>query len=143
MKYPCHKLPKEQWCDYNRKIGKVSLGGFMGHTCIKQNPKEQNFPKESRNEITGKEIAKSIKLVKEKIEIRLLQKHRGSYISNHETYGIIAEEFDELLKALRANDNQEFYAELIDIAVGAILGMASMYANKKTQVRGGGEKRTC
>lgn len=32
--YPCRKLPKNQWCDWNGK--KVSLGGFMGHTCIKQ-----------------------------------------------------------------------------------------------------------
>ena len=25
--FPCHKLPKEQWCDYKGQ------GGFMGHTC--------------------------------------------------------------------------------------------------------------
>ena len=28
--YPCHSLPKEQWCDH------AGRGGFMGHTCIKQ-----------------------------------------------------------------------------------------------------------
>ena len=92
---------------------------------------EQNFPEEHRNRIADNEITKSVALVKEKIEMRLLQKHRGSYIGSHETYGILAEEFKELLDALQANDNQEFYAELIDIAVGAILGMASMYANKQ------------
>ena len=123
-KYPCHKLSKEQWCD--NKGG----GGFMGHTCIEQNPPEQNFPGTHRNYITDVEIAKSIALVKEKIEMRLLQKHRGSYISNHETYGILAEERNELLDALQANNNQEFYAELMDIAVGAILGMASMKSKR-------------
>ena len=124
MKYPCHKLPKKQWCDHSGK------GGFMGHTCIKRNPIEQNFLGGHRNEITDKEIKKSVALVKEKIVMRLLQKHRGSYIGNHETYGILVEEFKELLDALQANDNESFYCELIDVAVGAILGMASMYANK-------------
>lgn len=29
IEYPCHKLPKEQWCDH------AGRGGFMGHTCFK------------------------------------------------------------------------------------------------------------
>ena len=125
MEYPCHKLPKKQRCDYK------GPGGFMGHTCTKQNLKEQNYIGGCRSELTEKEIATSIKLVTEKIEMRLLQKHRGSYIGNHETYGILAEEYKELLDSLQANDNEGFYAELIDIAVGAILGMASMQINVK------------
>ena len=125
--YPCHKLPKSQWCDHN------GPGGFMGHTCIEQKPPtEQNYVGECRAELTDKEIKKCLTLVKEKIEMRLLQKHRGAYIGNHETYGILAEEFNkELLDVLKANDNEAFFNELIDIAVGAILGMASMYANKQ------------
>lgn len=125
--YPCHKLPKENWCDHS------GPGGFMGHTCIKKKSVEQNLIVGHRNEITNKEIINSLKLIEEKIEMRLLQKHRGSYIGKHETYGILAEEFKELLDALQANDNIEFYAELIDIAVDSILGMASMYANKKKE----------
>ncbi len=125
MKYPCHKLPKKQWCDHSGK------GGFMGHTCIKRNLPEQNFPRDCRNEISAKEITQAVGLVIQKIDNRLVEKHRGSYIGNHETYGILAEEFNkELLDALQANDNEAFFCELIDIAVGAILGMASMYANK-------------
>ena len=124
VNYPCHKLPKEKRCDSK------GLGGFMGHTCIEKH-KEQNTVRGCRKEIKNDEIVKSISLIKEKIEMRLLQKQRGSYIGNHETYGILAEEFNELLDALQANDNEEFYYELLDIAVGAILGMASMYANKR------------
>ncbi|KKK76773.1 hypothetical protein LCGC14_2860240 [marine sediment metagenome] len=87
---------------------------------------------EHRVILKDEEIAKSVALVREKIDMRLLQKHRGSYIGNHETYGILAEEFHkELLDALHADDNETFFCELIDIAVGAILGMASMYANKR------------
>ena len=119
--YPCHKLPKEQWCDYD------GAGGFMGHTCV-----ERNIVGAGRNVITDIEIAESIASINEKINMRLLQKHRGSFIGNHETYGILAEEFKELLDALHKNDNQDFYCELIDIAVGAILGMASMRANNSS-----------
>ncbi len=90
---------------------------------------ELNFVGKGRVELSDTEIKKAVNLVAKKIETRLTQKHRGSYIGNHETYGIVAEEFDELLDALRANDNQEFFAELLDIAVGCVIGMASMYAN--------------
>jgi hypothetical protein len=89
-----------------------------------------------RSTLTDGEIEHSIKMVKDKIEVRLIEKQRGAYIGNHETYGILAEEFNkELLDALRANDNESFYCELIDIAVAAILGMASMYANKRATSR--------
>jgi hypothetical protein len=127
MEYPCHRLPKNQWCD------RYGPSGFMGHTCIK--PKEQNLIGLGRSEIEDTEIQNAITLLKEKIDMRLIQKQRGSYIGNHETYGILAEEFKELLDALQKNDNEEFFCELLDIAVGAILGMASMYANKKRCVR--------
>ena len=33
-RFPCHAKPKEDWCDWNPRIGEVSLGGFMGHTCF-------------------------------------------------------------------------------------------------------------
>lgn len=124
--YPCRKLPKEQWCDHS------GPGGFMGHTCIKPKKTKQNIIGGCRNEISADEITRAVGLVIEKIDNRLIEKHRGSYIGNHETYGILAEENKELLDALQANDNEWFFRELIDVAVGAILGMASMYANKTT-----------
>ena len=86
-----------------------------------------------RTRLKKGDITKAIVLVREKIDLRLTQKGRGSYIGNHETYGILAEEFNkELLDALCADDDQEFHGELIDIIVGGILGMASMYANART-----------
>jgi NTP pyrophosphatase (non-canonical NTP hydrolase) len=56
---------------------------------------------------------------------RLREKGDGAYASEHETYGIIAEEFDELRDAMRANDPANFREELVDIAVACIIGMAS------------------
>jgi len=88
---------------------------------------------DKRTELLDEEIAKVIELVGTKIDARLNEKHRGSYIGNHETYGILAEEYKELLDALQANQSHSFCLELIDIAVGAILGIASMYANARTQ----------
>ncbi len=85
-----------------------------------------------RTKLTDEDIAKAVELVKVMIDLRLTQKGRGSYIGNHETYGILAEEFNkELLDALCADDDQRFHGELLDIVVGGILGMASMYANKR------------
>ena len=86
-----------------------------------------------RREISANEITQAVGLVIEKIDNRLIEKHRGSDIGNHETYGILADENKELLDALQANDNEWFFKELIDVAVGAILGMASMYANQSKQ----------
>lgn len=35
--YPCHKLPKDQWCDH------AGRGGFMGHTCVPTHNKPKLF----------------------------------------------------------------------------------------------------
>ena len=63
----------------------------------------------------------------DKLIFRINQKGGGIYSGPHETYGIIAEEFNkELLDALHANDREQFRKELIDIGVAVIFGMASM-----------------
>jgi hypothetical protein len=36
-KYPCHQQSDQtKWCDYDKTVGKVHGGGFMGHTCIRK-----------------------------------------------------------------------------------------------------------
>ena len=60
-----------------------------------------------------------------KVDERILEKGSGAYAGPHETYGIIAEEFDELRDAMRANSAGDFRDELIDIAVACIVGLAS------------------
>lgn len=55
-----------------------------------------------------------------------LKKHGCSlHTSAHETYGIVAEEFKELMDAMHDNDEYEFVEELKDIAVAAIFGIVS------------------
>lgn len=54
------------------------------------------------------------------MEFRLNQKGWGGSASTHEGYGIIAEELDELMDALRENDIPKIKKECLDIAVAAM-----------------------
>lgn len=58
---------------------------------------------------------------------RKIEKHgRGAYVGHHETLGIVAEEYHELLDAVRQNDPVDVANELMDIAVACLFGVASM-----------------
>lgn len=50
----------------------------------------------------------------------------GVMLSPHEIFGILAEEWDELQKALRSDDPDRFFRELIDIAQTAQFGLACL-----------------
>ena len=66
-----------------------------------------------------------------------LEKHGPlSYASTHETYGIVAEEVDELLEAIRLKEPERtarVESELEDIAVAAMFGLASSIERRRTQ----------
>jgi len=47
-------------------------------------------------------------------------------VGNHESLGIITEEYWELIDACKQNDPVDVASELMDIAVGAVFGVASM-----------------
>ena len=71
-----------------------------------------------------------------------LDKHgHGIAISPHEVYGILAEEMDELVDELRANNRVEFYDELVDIAIAAIFGMVSLAHIIEDEGQNGVEER--
>jgi hypothetical protein len=42
-RWPCHKLPRAQWCDSQ------GGGGFMGHTCVTPTP--ENMPYDPRYDL--------------------------------------------------------------------------------------------
>lgn len=48
--------------------------------------------------------------------IRAVLKHPNSFHNPHEAYGVIAEEFDEMLDEMRANDRQKFLKEAVQLA---------------------------
>jgi hypothetical protein len=74
-------------------------------------------------------VEKAFKTVMRMMEKRLKRKGRGPYLFTHQIDGIIDEEFNlELKSAMHKNDLKEFRSELIDIAVAAIFGIASIDA---------------
>lgn len=57
---------------------------------------------------------------------RLLQHGPGVAVSLHEILGIVAEESHEVFEAVVACDRDETRAELVDLAVACLLGIASI-----------------
>ena len=55
----------------------------------------------------------------------------GALVSPHEIFGCLAEEFTEAQDEMHANNDKKFADELLDIAVAAILGVASLDIEKK------------
>ncbi len=78
-----------------------------------------------RPKISKERAALAVEKVKQKL-LELMDEPDGdkSFASTHEIYGAVAEEHKELLDALHADTEDEFAAELADIAVAAIFGIA-------------------
>ncbi len=79
-----------------------------------------------RDRITVEELLRAIDEVNNAVDRRLNEKGWGAFAGPHETFGVIAEEFNkELLEEVQANSVVGFRKELIDIAVACIIGLAS------------------
>jgi NTP pyrophosphatase (non-canonical NTP hydrolase) len=64
---------------------------------------------------------------------RLNEKGYGSFASKHEIMAIIDEEIDEVHDAVRMHGDkkhQQLAKELLDVAVGAVFGLACIRAEK-------------
>lgn len=83
-----------------------------------------------RTLVIKEDVNEASELIISKLAKRLLEKGSFGYISNHETLGIVAEEYHELVDAVRSNKDDEVKAELTDIAVGCLFGVASMIARE-------------
>ena len=64
---------------------------------------------------------------------RLNQHGDGAFVTEHETLGAIAEEYHELIEAVRGNNPEHVGMELTDIAVCAIVGLASQRVRAQEQ----------
>ena len=63
------------------------------------------------------------------MQTRLEEKGDGTFASSHEIYGVLAEEMAEFLQAIQQHKTpHELKAELMDIAVGAVFGIACIEA---------------
>lgn len=77
-----------------------------------------------REQISSEVIKEAIDQTAAKLKMRLEEKGYGAFVSIHEILGIVTEEFHELVEAVRWNNQIEVKEELLDIAVGAIFGVA-------------------
>ena len=79
-----------------------------------------------RVDITDTAMREVLALIERQIERRLKQKGRGGFVSKHEALGIIVEEYDELLEAVRNDrDVAPFLNECVDIAVACLIAVMS------------------
>lgn len=82
----------------------------------------------NRAKWTPRDISFAKGIVSEKVSVRVKEKGWLSFASRHEILGILEEELLELKEAVRVHKGGRHAVEdeLEDIAVAAILGLASM-----------------
>lgn len=80
----------------------------------------------TRPAVGEREIDLALAAISASLDRRLTKHGPGAYAGQHEILGVIAEEYDELKDAIRANSDADTAAELIDIAVGCVFGVASL-----------------
>lgn len=62
---------------------------------------------------------------------RRCKKHgTGAFWSGHEGLGVVAEEYHELVEALRSNDRRRVRDEAMDVAIGCLWLVASLDATE-------------
>lgn len=80
--------------------------------------------------ITAEEVNRGITALSVKLAKRLNEKGAGAFVSRHEILGTIAEEYDELIEAVRAGSLDDVARELLDIGVGSVFGFSCINACK-------------
>ena len=78
-------------------------------------------------------LAQVIKDVEATINRKIIEKGKGIYAGSHETLGIVAEEYHELIDAVRSNNKDEVISELFDVAVGCLFGIASIRQHRQNK----------
>lgn len=85
----------------------------------------------NRAQMSDEQIFKALEVVTHQVGRRLEKHGRGAFISKHETFGIVSEEYHELIDELRNDtDLTRFAEELMDVAVACVLGVASMISSE-------------
>ena len=80
--------------------------------------------KEHRQQITEQEVNEAVATIRYHLFRRLEQKGFGTWTSRHEILGFLTEEYHEAIEAVHSKTANEVKAELVDIAVGCIYGVA-------------------
>lgn len=86
-----------------------------------------------RIEVSDSEIAAAFAVLGDALKRRLIQHGKLSFIGTHEILGVVEEEMHELREAVRSEGETRVNAELIDIGVGALFGVASLMAKARVE----------
>ena len=84
----------------------------------------------TRETINPLEIEEALAIIKHHFYQKLKEKGDGAFASTHEIIGLLDEEFNELRDACHDNNIDDFSEELIDVAIVAIFGYASIISGK-------------
>jgi hypothetical protein len=79
-----------------------------------------------RPQLTNKHLKLMIDRFEKALANKINKKGMNTWVSRHEIYGFVAEEFYELMKSLHENHHTNFEEELIDVMVSCLWGLASI-----------------
>lgn len=83
----------------------------------------------SREQIDTLRLDGAMTMLEDQLLFRLGEKGYGTFASSHEILGIVAEEYTELIEAVRSNKKENVKNELLDIAVACVFAVACMEQN--------------
>ena len=78
-------------------------------------------------DLSSESISKAIELLKRNITIRISRHGKICHANTHESLGIVTEEFHELVDAVKKNGVASIIREMMDVSVGALIGVASIF----------------
>jgi len=108
-------------------LSQGEIDALMAGLDTEMDPKERTMSK--RMPLTNFQIEKAVNEFRLELSRRLDEKGPGTFVSSHEIIGCVGEEFDEAKQAVHDNDNRQLRKELLDIAVGAVFGVACIDSN--------------
>lgn len=80
----------------------------------------------SRKQVTDAALEEAVDAVALKLHASRAKHGTGVYVSTHEVFGVLAEEVAEVFGAMKDNNIAEVKAELVDVVVAALWGIASI-----------------
>ena len=80
---------------------------------------------ERRRIATIKKVEEVLEKIEDHLYLKIAKHGDGAFVSNHEAFGAITEEYYELLEELRKNDREGFRTESLDLIVAVLWGILS------------------
>lgn len=125
----------DEYSSYTPEEDQINIEGFLRNIIAAQLSQSTSTSvsiigtklKPTRPQLPPLALQDALSRLQEKTFRRLDQKGYGAFASNHEILGIIRQETDEYSEAVHKRlSNAEKIEELLDIAVGCIIGIATL-----------------